>query len=224
MHYIFTAKDEAGSVKKGTVDALDRELAAQILQRNGLVPITVDRESAGFSFQREIQKMLDRVTQKELMVLFRQLSTLIEARVPVVSSLQAIADQSENKYLQIIVKEVASDLEDGMAFSEALGRFPDVFSPLVVSMVRSGEVSGNLQKSVTFIADNIERNYLLSSRVKGALFYPGFVVAVAAIIGFIVVSFILPKLTQMIKDLGVAVPWYTKIVMGVGDFMILTRA
>jgi len=219
MHYIFTAKDEAGSVKKGTVDALDRELAAQILQRNGLVPITVDRESAGFSFQREIQKMLDRVTQKELMVLFRQLSTLIEARVPVVSSLQAIADQSENKYLQIIVKEVASDLEDGMAFSEALGRFPDVFSPLVVSMVRSGEVSGNLQKSVTFIADNIERNYLLSSRVKGALFYPGFVVAVAAIIGFIVVSFILPKLTQMIKDLGVAVPWYTKIVMGVGDFM-----
>ncbi len=219
MRYTFTAKDESGAVKKGTVDALNKDLAAQILQRNGLVPVAVDRENAGFSLEREFQKMLDRVTQKELMVFFRQLSTLIEARVPVVSSLQAIADQSDNKYLRLIVKEVADDLEDGMSFSEALGRFPDTFSPLVVNMVRSGELSGNLQKSVTFIADNIERNYLLSSRVKGALFYPGFVVAVAAIISFIVVSFILPKLTAMIKDLGVPIPWYTQIVMSVGDFM-----
>jgi type IV pilus assembly protein PilC len=219
MKYIFTAKDEAGNVKKGTVDAVDRELAAQILQRNGLVPVSVERQSAGFSFEKEIQKMLDRVTQKELMIFFRQLSTLIEARVPIVSSLQAIADQSDNRYLRIIVKEVADDLEDGMSFSESLGRFPDIFSPLVVNMVRAGEVSGNLQKSVTFVADNIERNYLLSSRVKGALFYPGFVLLVAAIVGFIVISFILPKLTVMIKDLGVAIPWYTEIVMGVGDFM-----
>lgn len=219
MRYIFTAKDESGNVKKGTVDALDRELAAQILQRNGLIPVAVDRESAGFSIEREIQKMLDHVTQKELMILFRQLSTLIEARVPVVSSLQAIADQADNKYLRLIIKEVADDLEDGMAFSEALGRFPNVFSPLVINMVRSGELSGNLQKSVTFVADNIERNYLLSSRIRGALFYPGFVVTVAIIIGFIVVSFILPRLTQMIKDLGVEIPWYTRIVMNVGDFM-----
>lgn len=219
MRYIFTAKDEGGNLKKGTVEALDRELAAQILQRSGLVPIAIDREGAGFSLEREIQKMLDRVTQKELMIFFRQLSTLIEARVPVVSSLQAIADQSDNKYLRLIVKEVASDLEDGMSFSEALGRFPDVFSPLVINMVRSGELSGNLQKSVAFIADNIERNYLLSARVKGALFYPGFVVTVAAIIGFIVVSFILPRLTQMIKELGVEIPWYTRIVMNFGDFM-----
>ena len=219
MRYIFSAKDESGAVKKGSVDALDRELAAQILQRNGLVPISVDRESAGFSIEREVQKILDRVTQKELMVFFRQLSTLIEARVPVVSSLRAIGDQSDNKYLRVIIKEVADDLEDGMSFSEALSRFPNTFSPLVINMVRSGELSGNLQKSVSFISDNIERNYLLSSRVKGALFYPGFVMAVAGIISFIVVSFVLPKLTVMIKDLGVPIPWYTKIVMNVGDFM-----
>ena len=219
MRYTFTAKNEAGEVKKGTVDAPAKELAAQILQRNNLVPVSVERESSGFSIEREFQKMFDRVSQKDLMVFFRQLSTLIEARVPVVSSLQAIADQSDSKYLRIIVKEVADDLEDGMAFSEALGRFPETFSPLVVNMVRSGELSGNLQKSVTFIADNIERNYLLASRVKGALFYPGFILAVAGIIGFVVVSFILPKLTLMIKELGVPIPWYTKIVINVGDFM-----
>ena len=219
MRYTFTAKDAGGEVKKGTVDALTKDLAAQILQRNGLVPISVDREGAEFSLEREFHKVLDRVTQKELMVFFRQFSTLIEARVPVVSSLQAISEQSDNKYLQLIVKEVADDLEDGMAFSEALGRFPDTFSPLVVNMVKAGELSGNLQKSVTFIADNIERNYLLSSRVRGALFYPGFVVAVAAIISFIVVSFILPKLTMMIKELGVPIPWYTQIIMNLGDFM-----
>ncbi|QQS20761.1 MAG: type II secretion system F family protein [Candidatus Moraniibacteriota bacterium] len=219
MRYTFTAKDAEGHVKTGTVDALDRDLAASILQRNGWVPVSVERETSGFSIEREIHKILDRVTQKELMIFFRQLSTLIEARVPVVSSLQAIAEQADNRYLQMVIKEVADDLEDGMSFSEALGRFPTVFSPLIVNMVRSGEVSGNLQKSVTFIADNIERNYLLTARVKGALFYPGFVVSVAIIIGFIVISFILPKLTVMIKDLGVEVPWYTQIMMSVGDFM-----
>lgn len=219
MKYIFTAKDDSGGLKKGTVDAIDRELAVQILQRNGLTPVSVDRESSGFSFEREIQKMLDRVTQKELMIFFRQLATLIEARVPIVSSLHAIGEQSDNKYLKLVVKSISDDLEDGMPFSEALARFPDVFQSLTVSMVRAGEMSGNLQKSVVFIADNIERNYTLSSRVRSALFYPGFVVAVAGIIGFIVISFILPRLTIMIKDLGVAVPWYTRFIMGLGDFM-----
>ncbi len=219
MRYSFTAKDSDGNLKKGTVDALDRELAANLLQRNGLVPVSIVRDDAGSSLEKAMQKILDRVTPKELMVFFRQLSTLIEARVPVVSSLQAISEQVDNRYLQIVVKEVSSDLEDGMSFSEALSRFPDVFSPLVVSLIRSGEVSGNLQKSISFIADNIERNYILSSRVKGALFYPGFVISVAIVIAFVVISFILPKLTQMIKDLGVEIPWYTKIIMGLGDFM-----
>lgn len=220
MKFTFTAKDASGTLKKGTVESIDQSTAVQMLQQNKLVPISVERDMPGrFSIEREIHKMLERVTQKELMVFFRQFATLIDARVPVVSSLRAIGDQTDNGYLRTIISEVANDLEDGSSFSDALAKYPDTFSPLVINMVRSGEISGNLQKSVIFIADNIERNYLLSSRIRGALFYPAFVVTVAAIVAFIVVSFILPKLTSLIKDLGVEIPWYTRIMMSFGDFM-----
>ncbi|MEK9174108.1 MAG: type II secretion system F family protein, partial [Patescibacteria group bacterium] len=146
-------------------------------------------------------------------------STLIEARVPIVSSLTTISDQMSNAYFALIVKEMADDVEDGMSFSEALAKSPQIFSVLTVNMIRAGEVSGALQKSVNFVADNIEKNYQLSSKIKGALYYPVFVLTVAFIIGFLVVTFILPKITVLIKDLHVAVPWYTTALITLGDFM-----
>lgn len=95
----------------------------------------------------------------------------------------------------------------------------DVFSPLTVNMIRAGEVSGSLQKSVSFVAKNIEKNYQLTSRIKGALYYPIFVLSVAFIVGFLVVTFILPKITVLIKDLNVPIPWYTAALIWLGDFM-----
>ncbi|OGI24937.1 MAG: hypothetical protein A3E38_00450, partial [Candidatus Moranbacteria bacterium RIFCSPHIGHO2_12_FULL_54_9] len=84
---------------------------------------------------------------------------------------------------------------------------------------RAGEVSGSLQKSVTFVAENIEKNYELATKIKGALYYPIFVLTVAFVVGFLIVTFILPKITVLIKDLNVPIPWYTAILIWLGDFM-----
>jgi type II secretory pathway component PulF len=100
-----------------------------------------------------------------------------------------------------------------------LEKHQDIFSALTINMIRAGEVSGSLQKSVSFVAENIEKNYQLTSKIRGALYYPIFVLGVAFIVGFLVVTFILPKITALIKDLNVPIPWYTQALIWLEDFM-----
>jgi len=219
MKFVFKAKTEAGQERSGIVEALNRESAIQVLQNNGLTPFSVQEERRDVAFVRDIAKLWEGVSQKELMVMFRQLATLISARVPMVSALNTLADQSPNRYLRIILKEIEDDVEDGASFSESLEKHPAVFEPLVINMLRAGEVSGTLQRAIEVVAENIEKNYQLSAKIKGALFYPGFVLGAALIIGFLVVTFILPKLSGLIRDLGVTIPWYTEVLMWIGDFM-----
>ncbi|MCW1888553.1 MAG: type II secretion system F family protein [Candidatus Moranbacteria bacterium] len=220
MKFTFRARTEEGEVREGIVDAVDIDTAAQILQRNNLIPLSLKAENEkSFEVIKTVTKLWEGVSQKEQMVFFRQMSTLIEARVPIVSALTTIGEEINNPYFAIIINEMASDVQDGMPFSDALAKHEDIFSTLTVNMIHAGEVSGALQNAVNFVADNIEKNYHLTSKIKGALYYPVFVLLVAAIIGFLVVTFILPKITILIKDLKVAVPWYTEALIWLGDFM-----
>ncbi|OGI31706.1 MAG: hypothetical protein A3G09_02710 [Candidatus Moranbacteria bacterium RIFCSPLOWO2_12_FULL_48_12] len=219
MKFLFKAKNDAGQLREGLVEAISWEAAAQILEKNSLTPITVQEQKRSIVFMKSFQKMLEGVSQKELMTFFRQLATLIEARVPITAALHTIGEQVENRYLRIIIKEIEDSVGDGMPFSEALEKHPDIFSLLTINMIRAGEVSGSLHKSVGYVAENIEKNYQLASKIKGALYYPAFVLSVAFIVGFLVVTFILPKITLLIKDMKVAVPWYTTALVALGDFM-----
>ncbi len=219
MKFAFRAKNAAGELKEGFVEATTAEVAAQILEKNNLVPIVLEEEKKGISLVKIFGKFWQGVSQKELMIFFQQLATLIEARVPIVSSLNTIGDQAENKYFKIVLTELSDDVKDGMPFSDALEKHPDIFTPLTINMIRAGEVSGALQKSIVFVAANIEKNYNLASKIKGALYYPIFVLGVAFIIGFLVVTFILPKITAIIKELDVPIPWYTAVLIWLGDFM-----
>jgi type IV pilus assembly protein PilC len=219
MRFIFKAKDQEGKYREGTVETMSKEEAVAILQKNNFVPVLVYQEEKVPKIIKDIQKIWEGIGEKEKIIFFRQLAILIDAKVPLIPALKAINDQTDNKYFQIIIVEIIQDVEGGVSFSESLSKHPDAFSPMMISMIKSGEVSGNLQKTVTYIADNIEKNYRLSSKIKGALFYPAFVISAAIIIGFIVITFILPKLTGLIKEMGVAIPWYTQVLITVGDFM-----
>ena len=219
MRFTFNAKDKDGNVKSGLVEAMTQEMAFQILQKSGMTPISIEREDAGNMAVKSFRKMWESVTQKELVVLFRQLSTLIDAKVSLVSALSAIEAQAENKYLRLVLNEIVADINDGMTFSEALGKHPDIFSSLTINMVKAGEISGSLQQSISYIANGIKKNYQLTAKIKSALFYPAFVLGIAGVIGFLIISFILPKLSTLIRDMKVETPWYTKAMMSLGDFM-----
>lgn len=219
MKFLFKAKTKSGELKEGVIDATSTETAIAVLQKNDLYPINVVREEAETSISKTLLKYYDRVNDKELVVFFRQLAILVEARVPIVTSLMAISEQTTNKYFFKILKEVVADIEDGMPLSDAFNKHREVFSLLSINIIKAGETSGNLKKSIDYVADNIERNYNLTSRIRSAMIYPCIIIIVFFVIGFLVVSFILPKLTTIIKEMNADVPWYTKIVMAVGDFM-----
>lgn len=219
MKFLFKAKTKNGELKEGVIDAASSDAAVAILQKNDLYPTSIVKEEADKSVLKTVLKYYDRVTEKELVVFFRQMAILIEARVPIVASLTAISEQTTNKYFVKVLNETIADIENGLPLSDSLNKHRDVFSTLSINIIKAGETSGNLKKSIDYVADNIERNYNLASRVRSAMMYPSIILIVFFIIGFLTISFILPKLTVIIKDLNADVPWYTQIVMAVGDFM-----
>lgn len=219
MKFVFKAKDARGQIREGMVESINAKAAAEILGRNGLVPISVKEDKPTMALVKDFQRVWEGVRQKELVVFFQQLATLVEARVPVVSALRTIEEQNTNRYFRIIIKEMADDIEDGAQFSVAIEKHSETFSPLVINMLRAGEASGELQKSIEVVAASIEKNYQLAAKIKGALYYPAFVILVATIIAFLVVTFILPKITGIIIELKVPIPWYTAVLIWLGDFM-----
>jgi type II secretory pathway component PulF len=220
MRFIFKAKDKkTGEVRMGKVDAYNKKEAAEALEDNNLIPISISQERNFSRLLRELQRNWEGGNKKDLLMFFRQLATLISASVPVVQSLRAVASRSENKFMKSVVKEIADDVEDGASLSESMAKHPNIFSNLTTSIIKAGEISGSLQQSLEYVLKNTEKNYRLTSKIKGALLYPGFILGATAIIGFITITIILPKITLMITELDIEIPWYTKLVIAVGDFM-----
>jgi type II secretory pathway component PulF len=218
MKYRFVAKDAQGRTKTGVVDAGDSQSALKLLQEKDLVIVSLERADRNKTLE-ELSYLWEGVNTVDLVMMFRQLVTLIGAKVPILTSFRVIQKQITNKHLLRVLQQVGDDIEDGTSLYESMSRHPRVFTPLMVSMVRSGEVSGHLHESLEYIASNLEKNYALTSKIKGALMYPGFILSAALIVGFLVITFILPNLTQIIKDMNVVTPWYTQLLMNIGDFM-----
>jgi type IV pilus assembly protein PilC len=185
MKFSFRAKTQTGEVREGSVEAIDIDAAASILQENSLIPISLEIADKKRDFS--IATLLPNwqgVSTKEKLIFFQQLATLVESRVPITTSLVTIGEQVTNPRLRLLLIKMANDIDDGMAFSAALEKHPEIFDSLTIGMIRSGETSGNLHHAIRFVADNIEKNYELSSKIKGALYYPAFVLLVAFVIGF----------------------------------------
>jgi len=219
MKFVFKAKNKLGEISEGIIDAASNESAVIVLQEKNLFPISIVAEKNNDAYLTEVLKYWDRIEVKELMMFFRQLAILIEARVPIVPALMAIRDQTENKYFEKILADMIQGINDGLPLSEAMKKYPGTFSPLSINIIKSGEISGNLRKSVTYVSDSIEKNYALTSKLKSSMTYPLVVLFVFFVVGFAIMTIVMPKLTQVIKDLGVEVPWYTTMVIGISDFM-----
>ncbi len=219
MKFKFKAKSQEGDLKRGSLDAVDRESAIKLLQHSGWVPISIHEVKYSESMSSVIERLMLSVSQKELLLFYRQLSTLVGAKIPIAAALRAIYEQTENAQLRVVVTEITADVEDGLSVSESFAKHENIFTAFAVNMIKAGEISGNLQGAIDFVAQSAENNYQLKNKIRGALMYPVFVISVALVIGFVTISWILPKLTTVIKDLNVEIPWYTNIMIRIGDFM-----
>ena len=218
MKYKYKARNQAGGLQEGMVEASTTSNASTLLQRHNLVVVALEPQKENNPLE-SLSRLWEGVSGKEFVIFSRQMAVMVEAKVPLLSALQGIIEQTENPYFAGILSAVLADVDEGKSFSESLRRHPEVFSDLYVNMVQSGEVSGNLQQSLENLADNIEKNYILTQKIKGVLYYPAFIMSAFFLVGFLMITFVIPKLTEMLKETHAQLPITTQALIWTGDFM-----
>jgi len=217
MNYDYKAKNNLGEIRTGVVEAFDEQSAVDALRKHDLTVILIAPSGKGLNINLSF---FNRVKQKELVVFSRQLATLMEAKVPLVESLRTLVKQSKNQYFKDVIFKITNDISGGVSFSIALKKYPKVFSEFYVSMVESGEVSGRLQDTLSYLADYLENNFDLMKKVKGAMMYPAFLVFALIVVGILMLVLVVPNLTSMLTESGQELPIATKILVGLSSFMV----
>lgn len=216
--YDYRAKDRYGQTATGVVEAPSEALAMEVLAEKQLIPIYLQPRAAGSRWQISL-KIFNRVKAKDLVIFLRQLAVMSQAGVPLLESLRILIKQTDNDVLQMVVSDLADEVEGGAKLSAALAKYPDIFSDFYINMVKSGETSGRLDEALNYLADEAEKNHELLSKIRGAMIYPAFIIGGLVVVGFVMMVFVLPKLTAVLQDSKAALPFSTKMLIGVSNFM-----
>ncbi len=217
MTFKYKAVTAAGEQKEGVIEAQNKDLAIAALQRRGFIVTSIKGEEEKGIFEMDL---FESVPLKDVVLMSRQISTLFEAQVSALKAFSLLASNVENPLLQRTLNQVVDDIQAGSSISGALSKSPKVFSDFYVNMVRAGEESGKLNQTFAYLADYLDREYELTSKTKNALIYPAFVVAVFIIVMILMFTVVIPQLSAVIRDSGAEVPIYTKIVLGLSDFVV----
>lgn len=204
----------------GEVEAVDRFAAAADLRNRGKIVISIEDVVSGAAFNwRAINLMFARVSEQELVVFAHNLNTMMTAGLPLSRALSIIERQTKNKLFKETIVSLVDDIGRGSTLSVGMQKFPKIFSPLFVSMVRAGEESGGLSQSLLVIGNQLEKSYLLKKKIKGAMIYPSVVLTTLVIIGVLMFVFVVPTIASTFKELKTELPFSTKIIIGLSDFL-----
>ncbi|MCB9802860.1 type II secretion system F family protein [Candidatus Nomurabacteria bacterium] len=213
----YRARGQSGSVTTGNVEAVSESSAIELLEDKGLIVLSL--QEGGSKAKKGFNINIGRVKNKDIVIFSRQLSVMVSSTVPIVQALKILAQQTVNPIFIEDIMEMANDVDGGMKLSSALGKHPKVFSRFYVAMVKSGETSGKLDEVLQYLADQMEKDYDLVSRIKGAMIYPVFIISGMILVGFLMMIFVVPNMTQMLIDSGAELPFLTRILIGVSSFM-----
>jgi len=216
--FSYQVKNSKGQIVEGMVEAETETIAADILIDKGFTILSLEEKK--LKKWLEFLKSLQRVSSKDIVIFARQLSVMISANVPVVQSLRILVKQTTNPVLKVVVAELADEVEGGSKFSTALEKYPEIFDDFFINIIRSGETSGKLDEVLNYLAEQKEKDYDLMSKIKGAMIYPVFIISALIIVAVIVMIFVMPKLTAVLKESGAKLPWMTKALIGTSDFMV----
>ncbi|MDD2646519.1 MAG: type II secretion system F family protein [Patescibacteria group bacterium] len=218
MEFVYKAKSLDGETVNGTIDAPNERLAAESLSKQDLVLLYLgEKKATGLKMNIKIP-FIDSIKGKDLVVFSRQLAVMVSAGVPLVRALEVLVNQTTNRILRRIVSEISSNIRGGVRLSSALASYPDVFDNFYVNMVRTGETSGKLDEVLNYLADEQEKNFDLTSKITGAMIYPIFILCAVAAVVFVMMTFVVPKLTSVLTESGVPLPLPTKIMITVAGF------
>ncbi len=217
--YKYTAKDPASGKKvHAEVQADSEQAAAKLITNQGLAPLEIIPEGGS---SNPLSSIFGRIKTKDKILFSRQLSTLINAGLPLLQSLRNVAGQATNKQFAVVISEVIGDIEAGSSFSESLSRHPDVFDQVYISLVAAGEASGTLDASLARLAEQQEKDADIVSKVRGAMIYPIVVMLVmVGVVAFMLIA-VLPEVRSLYDGLpNVQLPILTRVLLAVSDFII----
>jgi general secretion pathway protein F len=229
--YAYKGISPSGKAVTGTRDAESPKVLRQVLRKDGIHVTSFDLSKGGKAAQAQNAKkgglsrdvdlggLLGGVKKSEIAAFTRQLATLLRSGIPLAESLGALVDQVTNQRFKAQLSEVRTAVNEGVAFADALGKHPKLFDELFVSMVRAGELAGNIDEVLTRLADFLESSQKLKSKVQGAMIYPAMMVLIGtAIIGILMVK-VIPEITKTFSQQGKTLPLNTRFLIGLSGFI-----
>ena len=207
----YTARNPAGEETTGTIALPTRDEVMQHLRKNRLLVIRVR--------EQQKQKRARGVPTRDIVIFTRQFATMINSGLPLVQALDILAQQTENKNLKEVTKQVVYDVESGHTLADALGKHRNAFSDLYVNMVAAGEAGGILDTILLRLAGFLEKNDAIIRKVKGAMIYPAVIFSVAIIAVVVLLIFVIPTFQQMFASVNLELPLPTRVVIGMSEFL-----
>lgn len=211
--YVYKGRTPAGEVVSGSIDAPNPDAVAEQLFSKGYIPIKIESGEGVKSPIAKSWQLFDRVKAEDLIVFSRQLATLVTSGISFIRSLDTLAEQTKSKQLRKIIEEVRREVERGSSFSEALAKFPKVFSTLYISMVKVGEEAGVLDDILNRLASLLEHDATTRARLKAATRYPVIVIVSMIIAFFVLTTFVVPKFASIYQASKVALPFPTRVLI-----------
>ncbi len=216
--FSYTARNREGEAVADTIEAPSRAAVGQLLRSQGLLPTAIVVKSRRVLELGAILPSVWRgVSLLERLTFIKNLSVTIKAGLPVARALNVLGKQMPNPYFRGVVAEIAHHVETGKTLSESMAAFPKIFSPMVTNMVKVGEQTGDLDKNLEYLGSQISRDYNLIRRTRGALMYPAVVVIALVLIGYLMFSFVLPRLTETFKEFDTQLPALTVAIIKLVD-------
>lgn len=218
MKFSYKARTRQGDIKKGVINASDRRVALDMLEKYGLY-VTALREVRGGITLNLNFSFLNPVGKKDVVMFTRQLGVMLKSAIPPVKALKSQVAQTRNSVFREKILQMAEGIETGSSLSQVFAMHPAIFDPFFVSIIKSGEATGKVADSLGYLADHLERDYNLQQKIKGAMIYPAFIIVVFIGAFFLVMFFIVPKLTEILKSSTEKLPISTRMMMGLSGFV-----
>lgn len=216
--YSYRGQSSEGEYRTGIVQAASSDIAAEILEQQDISVISLVTHRR--SLKNRIESMLNRVSIKDLVIFSRQLSFVVSAGIPLVQGMRILVQQTENPRLQQAIGEVSGDVEGGAKLSAALERHDDIFSSFYISIIKSGETSGKLEDVLQYLADQLEKDYDMASKIRGAMIYPAFILVGLFVVGALMMVLVVPQLTSILTETGAELPFSTRALIAVSSFLV----
>ncbi len=218
MKFKYKARNKDGELQAGFIEADDKSRAVSVLTGHELFILSLEPAGAKHWYDFYLG-FINRVKMKDLMIFTRQFATVLAAKLPLSDALETLRKQTRNALLKDTIVEIEQDIDAGLSLSQSLEKYGNIFSVFYINMIRSAELTGRVEEAVNFLAEYLEKEEALISKVRNALIYPAIMVVIFIVVGVFMATSILPKIEPIFTESQVALPLFTRILIDGSKFI-----